>query len=405
MHKTKKRKPKKNSGVQKHQQMLKQQEKEFWQKIVHIAKVSGAYEAFQKIPKIDRFVFSKMRPSAFRVEEAEKGTLNKTDLKELKDYVSAHLRSATFELENGGVITLYDYCSAGLALKHYIRTLEDHAYFEAPEVKKAFATFMKAVNEDHLPRKHLLNYAQQMSWKISMVNHGYFWFEYDMVSYEKSIGYDCFKVHTFKAEIKHFVLDGVKRPAFRVGFPLESAEIFWARVKTEDLGIKSLPDQTGLDVYIQSHALMRLSERLKPIPPSTIHLNLLSSVAIPNVVNDNNGGLMIEYYFRDLKLGYLKAIVEGGTLLIKTFLFITNNGTPEGKKLKELVGLSKEGKKYFHIDQLDTFVESDIKTNKTLNALFTEAGCADLFDFDKHLNEKPEEKRAADAILKYLNVE
>lgn len=405
MPRSKKRKAKKNNGVQKHQQMLKQQEKEFWQKLTHIAKVSGAYEVFQKIPKEDRLVFSKLKPSAFRVEEAEKGTLSKTDLKELKNYVSAHLHAATFKLDNGGVITLHDYYSAGLAIKHYIRTLEDHAYFEAPAVKKAFASYMKVVNEDYLPHKQLFEYAKHMSWQISTINHGYYWFKYDVICDRGTIGYDCFKVYTLKIEKRHFVLDGIKRLAFRLGFPMDKEAVYWAKVKTEDLGLKSLALKPQLDVYVQSHALVRLRERLAPILPPTIHLNLLSSVAIPNVTSYQNRILMIEYIFRNLKLGYLIGVVEDGVLLIKTFLFITHDGTPEGKKLKELVGLSKEGKKYFHIDRLDTFIESDIKTNEKLRALFVEAGCADLFDFEKHLKEKPEEKKAADAILKYLNVD
>jgi hypothetical protein len=106
------------------------------------------------------------------------------------------------------------------------------------------------------------------------------------------------------------------------------------------------------------------------------------------------------------KLGYFKGDIIGDKLVIRTFLFITNNGTPEGKKLQKLIGLQKADKKYLGIDKLSTFILSDIKENEQLKTLFCEAGCGDLFKLDKTVLNKPEEKEIACAhfIANYLGI-
>ena len=50
-------------------------------------------------------------------------------------------------------------------------------------------------------------------------------------------------------------------------------------------------------------------------------------------------------------------IIEG-KIVIRTFLFVTNNGTPEGKKLAQITGLQKLDKKYLALDKLSTFMTS-----------------------------------------------
>jgi hypothetical protein len=40
-----------------------------------------------------------------------------------------------------------------------------------------------------------------------------------------------------------------------------------------------------------------------------------------------------------------------GKLVIRSFLFLTNDGTPEGWKLRALTGLAKRDKKYLEIEK------------------------------------------------------
>lgn len=67
-------------------------------------------------------------------------------------------------------------------------------------------------------------------------------------------------------------------------------------------------------------------------------------------------------------------------MVIRSFLFLTNDGTPEGKWLSELMQLQRLDKLYLEIDTLAGFMGFNISEDANLCALFREAGCDDLLD-------------------------
>ncbi len=92
-----------------------------------------------------------------------------------------------------------------------------------------------------------------------------------------------------------------------------------------------------------------------------------------------NGQILIEYRLKNFKVGYLAFDLIKDKLVIKTFLFITMDGTPEGERLRETWGIQAIDKKYLEIDRLSTFILSDIRDNAELKAQFVQAGREDLF--------------------------
>lgn len=61
-------------------------------------------------------------------------------------------------------------------------------------------------------------------------------------------------------------------------------------------------------------------------------------------------------------------------MVIRTFLFLTADDTPEGQILRELADFKKLDKKYRAIDKLSTFFSKDLRSNKLAKELFIEAG-------------------------------
>jgi hypothetical protein len=97
-------------------------------------------------------------------------------------------------------------------------------------------------------------------------------------------------------------------------------------------------------------------------------------------------GLMLVNYFHQLmhlvpfdlasgKIGYLLCRWCERKIIITTFLFLTNDGTPEGKKLEELTMLKKMDKQHLQIDTVQHFLSYHIDRNEELKSLFIEAGC------------------------------
>jgi len=136
-----------------------------------------------------------------------------------------------------------------------------------------------------------------------------------------------------------------------------------------------------LKVYIQSHAINRLFERIDCFWIGAVYFNLYFSLASPKIEYDINKTLLIEFRIFNVKAGYFRADIVDGIILIRTFLFVTNNGTPEGMLLESNTGLQKLDKKYLAIDKLSTFVNSDLDKNEEVQQLFINSGCQCLFNF------------------------
>ena len=133
-----------------------------------------------------------------------------------------------------------------------------------------------------------------------------------------------------------------------------------------------------LPLYIQRHALKRLDERLG-LQPNNVHSHLFFSLYNQPVNYElDNGCTLIEFNMYEYKVGYLLTTLHEDKLVIRSFLFLTNNGTPEGRKLNALTGLEKLDKKYLEIDKLSTFTAYRIHEDKKLSAIFREAGCGSL---------------------------
>jgi hypothetical protein len=133
-------------------------------------------------------------------------------------------------------------------------------------------------------------------------------------------------------------------------------------------------------IYVQQHAFHRLMERTGSIVPSFIIMYLYTSMLNLKLTKLNDTRFLVDFCLVDHKIGYLLCELTQGILLVRTFLFITNSGTPEGDKLAELTNLQKEDRKYLAIDNLRSLLSSDILDNEALCKLFRKAGCQPLLD-------------------------
>ena len=215
----------------------------------------------------------------------------------------------------------------------------------------------------------------------------------------------CIKLYSYTPEKIYANIDGITRPAFPVGWGYIPNGFNHIHLKAGQLGIYSAFAAMPLPVYIQSHALQRLAERLDCLEKGFTHYFVYYSLLQAKIWKNKHDKLFIEYSFFDFKLGYLRVDIIEGKVIIRTFLFITNNGTPEGDKLNEFTGLNKLDHKYLNIDKLSTFISSDIRDNPEAKEIFIHAGCKSLFDLNPNLAYKAEDGKnplPAMNLMKYL---
>jgi hypothetical protein len=211
--------------------------------------------------------------------------------------------------------------------------------------------------------------------------------------------------NTSKPESSSVVIDEKTRPVVRLGYSFPNFGIEYITIKPSDLNIINPIDDIPLDVYIQTHALLRLSERIDCFMTGTLHFNMFLSFKEPKVFYDSHNNILIEYRFTGTKAGYFLVDIIDGKIVIRTFLFVTNNGTPEGLMLEKITGLQKLDKKYLAIDKLSTFMTSDIGNNEKVRKIFISAGCQcllDLYEKSHTIATNSSNHFDSDLLLKYI---
>ncbi|HKG08351.1 MAG TPA: hypothetical protein VKB19_17930 [Pedobacter sp.] len=211
-------------------------------------------------------------------------------------------------------------------------------------------------------------------------------------------------IHTYKPEKEKVSTTQGPRDAIRLGWVNKDFKWENFKVKPSALGFKVSGLDIPLDLYISKHALQRLNERIN-ITPGIMHEILLYTFIQQRIAYTWCGNkCQVDYLVSDQKVGYFIVKLHENKLVIHTFLFLTNNNTPEGEKLGRLLNIEVVDKKYLEIDKLPDFNAYHIDKNEQLSKLFKDAGCGSLlklghlqpFTVNEVADKDPE------SILKYL---
>ena len=202
------------------------------------------------------------------------------------------------------------------------------------------------------------------------------------------------------------VIDHHPRPVYRLVLTYPNVEPIEISVSSDKLNLDDAVRNMSIPVYIQNHVLRRMEERLDCIERYLREFYLIINMQDPKVIHFK-GRILVEYNVGwENKLGYLIVEYHSGILLVKTFLLLSNSGTPEGQRLEELSGMKKIDRQYWAIDRLSTFHNSDMKENPQITELFEKAGCSTLFKESIVLSNHHESHTSQAAqMLKYLKMD
>lgn len=180
------------------------------------------------------------------------------------------------------------------------------------------------------------------------------------------------------AEKKYFKIMNHSRPAYRLGGVHCTLGFNWKTISKENIQNCSDTLYDNYNFYIQSHAINRLKERLDLLEQESLNHTLWENTNQNLTITRYHNRYLSEVKLFDIKIGYFVYEIIENNLVIKTFLFITHNSTPEGDKLQQITGLGKHDISYWKIDRLSTFINLDENQFPRLMKLFDEAGMGDL---------------------------
>jgi hypothetical protein len=174
------------------------------------------------------------------------------------------------------------------------------------------------------------------------------------------------------------------------------------------IGVQDPQPTRKRPVYISEHALNRLDERTGCASSGYMQMFLAQSLMKGPARKMTDERLLLDFEAFDQKIGYLVLSIQRNSILVHTFLFLTANGTPEGRNLREQLGLQKADHQYLGIDKLSTFIHSDILQHEDVCEWFRQAGCESLLKICKRLKndefwqQEGEQIQLAERMKEYL---
>jgi len=360
---------------------------------------------FEKFPERILAHMYATRYPALKIKASPDSDVSKSTVVKANKLLSAFLEDQYINLNNGERVLFSMLLSEGLLLIHFLHVVPANYFPHAALLKEEFKDYFPDT-EAYLSIQEMMGtLVQDIIVFLSDLNKSIIKADYgETACFEITSNYNDIYLYEFKTNKTSMPIKGENHSMIRLGWVDEELNWIFAKVKPSALGFRVAGLDVPLDVYIQTHALKRLQERIN-ITPGIMHSIAFMTFMNPEIKHHKDyDRSLVEFYLSDKKTGYLQVELHGDRLVIHTFLFLTNNGTPEGIKLEKLAGLQKADKIYLEIDKLSTFNSYHIEKNEQLKDLFIKAGCGSLLELG-HLQEftvNEVKDKDPDSILKYL---
>lgn len=353
----------------------------------------------------------RIRYHSLKITAAKGHIISAAMMAEVKDDLAKLLKHEAVELPpNGHKVILADYMTVGVSMYSIFSVIEGLNIPITNKVKSALLQYCMVRKIMSGAIDQLIKVLEAIGFGNSNIETRLYWLDYSLTDPdENNIGLDNYiSIYSDVPKSIKIKIDGISRPALRLGWANFKLGMTWFTLKPSLLNISGVPDDQPMEVYIQSHALHRFRERTEGIYDFAAQFYIYESFLDPKVCYDSNHNLLIEYQIKGLKAGYFRFDIVGNIVVIRTFLFLTNSGTPEGDLLGKNTGLKVLDKNYLAIDKLSTFMSSDINKNEQVNKIFSDAGCQSLFELHEMLGNicmKDSDQSSFMLMLDYIRID
>jgi hypothetical protein len=184
-----------------------------------------------------------------------------------------------------------------------------------------------------------------------------------------------FRLTARESEAKNFVIKNIVRKTYRM---FEMSDGLYCPKPMQFFKHRFYPKagkEEMFNVYVQSHVLHRFKERIDYFSPPI--QNLLFQYAFTRgakLVRFQKQTLFASLMEDERIIGYFTYFVQGDDMIINTFLPLTSADTPEGKKLNDILSLSKEELIYLGMDKISFLLRIDFDQIPVLKQALIKSG-------------------------------
>jgi len=405
-------KKKKNSSPNQVQKLAAAQYKnEFFRKFRDLLNVFCIDNLYKLIPASLLEEIYSVRSHPMHLIAKEGCQIPVSTLSLIKKTITNSLKEREVPIEEQDIkISIYDFITVGLSLFRFYIMLKEDMFKGADKIKSGLKKFELGNKLSSIFLHEFLPLFYTTATLKSRIGVNLLWISYEVPSFKDPHEpiYHRAYLHNYIPKSVSIQIDGINRPAFLLEWGIPQVGPKNLCIKPSELNINCPTADMPMKIYIQNHALVRLAERIDCVDICFVHLFVIASLHEPKVFYDNNHNLLIEYRLSGSRAGYFRADIVDGNIVLRTFLFITNNGTPEGQLLAKNIGVNKLDKKFLAIDKLSTFMTSEMMESEFLINTLNDSGCHSLIELYKSVKGfliKGIKHPTAAFIEKYLKVE
>lgn len=387
------------------EQMRKALKEQYLIRVKKIITLVGGEDLLKKFPDFLLEHVYKHRYPSLKAKAAPGSDMSKTRVIQFNKLLHELIAQIELPLPNGNKIPLSWYLSEGLTLSDCVSEMQTYGFPEIHGIKGYFE-FCTHESQFHKDLQGVLaNTVIETCILLNDYNGRIHCSDITMTPYFAPFNpYNDITVYALKPKKVTIDTKSGPRNAVQLNDLNDNFQLDYYKVKPSMLGFKTVSLDIPLEIFITTHALERLQERIN-IVPGVMHQILTLTFLQPKIAHRWMGDVShVDFLVAGEKVGYLVVKMHGSKLVIHTFLFLTNNDTFEGEKLGRLLSIVKADKKYLEIDNLSTFNSYNFEKNEKLSQLFKDAGCGSLLKL-RHVQEFASNKisdRDPESILQYL---
>lgn len=366
---------------------------EFFNRFEKLAEIAGCKDACRLLSKNNRTMLYLLRIHLTqpRVDKGE--PIDKEQAKALAKVFRSLREKRDIDLIKGkekisiGDVYVID------CFMYYLRTEKEIVDLET--LSSAFKPLIDAFDELEPPEKLLYDMYDNILAMMNVIGREMFSIKTSLEhrKYPVSGVFHIVKVKHHRPVRRSISIDGKRRPVVQFGWPIANGGIWYFKIQSAEIKAIYKGEKKELEVYIQSHAVKRFEERTKPLSLLACRLFMAKLFQNFHVAQIKDEKIFLALYYGHVRIGYFVADIIDEKVIIKTFLFITHQSTPEGRLLEKLSGLGKTDISYWRFDSVSSFLSNPPEDDSLIKKIMQEAGIHQLFDLKNviALNSNPKD--------------
>ncbi len=374
------------------------------ERLIHNLKRFGAYEEYMGLSDIDKYMVYELRMVINDPVAAPGHVIEKRLLRSFGKTLRSEVRKNSLPYSDTK-ISIYDLSMVYSFFKVYCSVLEREIALdeETKEEIEAVSETLKTLSKQMNVFLYYTIYNYFAS--VSDITKEIYYFTLKPskeLEYSMNMSVTLILRLLYQKEY-HVKINNNKRPVYRTPYVSLQSGAEWNSIDSSLLGKSYTGEYKKLYLYIQSHALNRISERIDIYENNYSNSLIWNNTSSIKKVIRYKENYLVPFKVLGIKIGYLLAEIVDDKFIITTFLLITHFDTPEGDRFKKVTGLGFSDISYWKLDKLSTFRTFDSEKYPRIADYLVRAGMGDILKLSReHINTRDLQNVDLKQLMNYI---